>query len=532
MKKFSKVIVSSFLVAAIATSTAFGIGKNFISNDHLDDIIATKYNDGADFLKSNSSAPAFTDAEGLKAVDGDDSTKWVVGEDGAYTQLTFERPTSINNIEIKEVGSTVRKYHIDAWNGKEWVKVYNNDIIEGYYCAVINEIKTSALRMIVDEGKGAQIAELNAVYQRPVEYDRNFISMSYITENQYFHDWGPEWFGNQQMREKTFGALTDLYLIGMTQINGAGELVIVRQNYGSDNSTKAVYAADSNEADIMVNGDDMSVLPSIAGVRDFPKDKKGAIKKVKEMVGEANSDLRLWISLTIFKDTAFGGISPSAFSAFNDPQIRKNFVDQVIAFVKKYGLDGVDIDWEYPGTQEAWDSYTALINELAEALHAEGKLFSTAQSTHAIQLSTETLNKFDRINMMSYDQTNTPTGHHSSYQNSTILDVQKYLDKGVRSEKLVLGLAYYSSQGQVGWDNICNMMNDWEELDPGTNFFNRYTFNNVNLIRDRTLYAIKRNLGGVFSWHISCDMQWDHDYSLMRAQQETIDRFVKEVPTK
>lgn len=61
---------------------------------------------------------------------------------------------------------------------------------------------------------------------------------------------------------------------------------------------------------------------------------------------------------------------------------RTGFADSVVAFLRKYGLDGVDLDWEYPvGGGEAGNSaraadktnFTALLKLLREKLTAAGK---------------------------------------------------------------------------------------------------------------------------------------------------------------
>lgn len=514
------ILASIVLITIIATGVYFFFFHSAVKAD----------GPGADFLKGNKKLPTFTDEQGLKAVDEDMNTVWQVPENDAYTQITFEQPTSINTIQIKENGSWVRKYHLEAWNGKNWVNIYENDLIEGDYQAVIDDIKTSAIRMYIDDGKGAKIAQFSASYLSPVEYDRPFINMSYITTNQYYHEWFPDW--DAQMTEKTFSSLTDLCLLGSFRINAKGEFVITAENYGIDNSIKAVYPALSDQADILMNGNDLSELGDITGQGyQLPENKKGALPFLRSKLGSASP--KLWFSLTVLSDPAFGGISAENLTAFQDQNVIDQFAQTVVDFAKKYGFSGVDIDWEYPAGEEAWNSYKNLINCLSEKLHAEGLLFSSAQTITMMNLSAETLNKFDRIHLMSYDQAGrTTTKHHSNYQVSTVQEIQYYLDLGVSPEKLVVGLAYYSSPQQTGWSTIFEQMQEYIEPDQkislGINSFQKYTFNNVNLIQDRTLYAITQKIGGVFSWHISCDMPWDHYASLAHAQDKTIQRFVKQ----
>ncbi len=61
---------------------------------------------------------------------------------------------------------------------------------------------------------------------------------------------------------------------------------------------------------------------------------------------------------------------------------RKRFVDSAVAMVEKYSLDGIDVDWEYPGYTHAMnttvrpedkETYTLLLKELRLRFNREQK---------------------------------------------------------------------------------------------------------------------------------------------------------------
>ena len=171
---------------------------------------------------------------------------------------------------------------------------------------------------------------------------------------------------------------------------------------------------------------------------------------------------------------------------------RRRFVDSAVEFVRRHNLDGVDIDWEYPGLPgignpyrpEDKQNFTALMTELRAALDKEG----AAQKSAVIWLTfaaganvpefldhTE-MDKVqavvDFVNLMTYDfreaETDSLAGHHSNLYSNPADDkqlsadraVRDYLAAGVPPGKIVVGVPFY---GHV-----------WAEVKPAaTGFISR-----------------------------------------------------------
>ena len=155
------------------------------------------------------------------------------------------------------------------------------------------------------------------------------------------------------------------------------------------------------------------------------------------------------------------GFSDAALSA----QSRNAFADSVVALLREYSLDGVDIDWEYPGQSVAGiksrpedkQNFTALLQEMRAQLGDRYLLTIASADREYFQFTEmDRLHVYlDWINVMSYDFFNslTPTtGHHAGLYASAFAapgdrnadaSVKQHLAAGVPPQKLVLGLAFY-----------------------------------------------------------------------------------------
>lgn len=198
---------------------------------------------------------------------------------------------------------------------------------------------------------------------------------------------------------------------------------------------------------------------------DFPTDAENLTRLTS--LKRENPSLKVLISVGGWLGS--GNFSDMALTQ----RSRSVFIHSAVAFLSRYQLDGLDIDWEYPGLVGAGNrfrpedkqNYTLLLQELRTRFDQETKkhhrrwLISIATGASAEFLANtemaEVQQFVDTINLMAYDYyepaSDPLTGHHASlFTNpadpkkiSADRSVQEYEKAGVSSAKIVLGVPFY-----------------------------------------------------------------------------------------
>lgn len=191
------------------------------------------------------------------------------------------------------------------------------------------------------------------------------------------------------------------------------------------------------------------------------------LQKLKEI----NPDLKILISIggwtwsKNFSDAALTGES------------REIFASSAVAFLKEHNLDGLDIDWEYPGQigdmnvfrTEDKENFTLMLKRVREHLDMQSEkdgrkgankyLLTIATGANQAYIDNTDLGEahkyLDFINIMTYDYhsgLDSLTGHHANLfqsdmpgttNHSSVMAVTRHIEAGVPAGKIVLGVPFY-----------------------------------------------------------------------------------------
>ena len=273
---------------------------------------------------------------------------------------------------------------------------------------------------------------------------------------------------------------------------------------------------------------------------------------------EQNPDLKILISI--------GGWAWS--KNFSDAVLtaegQKTFAKSAVEIIKKYDLDGVDIDWEYPAIEgaegnifrpEDKQNYTlmfAAIRAELDALEKETEkkyLLTTAVGGSQEFIDNTEMAKaqeyLDYVNVMTYDylskeiainHTNLEPSDKYENSGSASKSIQAYIAAGVPADKLVMGIAFYSRVYELkkGWkngigepivkqtegkgytaikDSLVNQneyFRYWDDAAKAPYLFNFYkgifiSYDDEESVKAKCQYVMENGMAGVMFWEYSSD---------------------------
>ena len=250
----------------------------------------------------------------------------------------------------------------------------------------------------------------------------------------------------------------------------------------------------------------------------------------------ANPQLKVLLSV--------GGWGRGRFSSMvSSGANRQVFARSCRAFCDQYGIDGIDIDWEFPGNNSSGEvspadekqNYTLLLRDLRQALGSKLLLTMASSSSPDYYDYANCIQYLDFVNVMTYDMASPPHHHAALYRGGTVgtgwrvvhESIQTHLAAGIPASKLVMGMPFYGSgnadgsgsAGQISLQEIQDgitsgkWVEHWDAVAQVPYVTNAatgqfvYGYDNARSLTLKCRYILENQLAGGMYWEYANDNQ-------------------------
>lgn len=284
---------------------------------------------------------------------------------------------------------------------------------------------------------------------------------------------------------------------------------------------------------------------------------QGKESRFKSVVALKKKNPNLKILLSFTNGVANSDNKPGAgFSVLSaSEQMRKDFAEDCREFCEENGIDGIDIDWEYPGL--GWSSqpcdvandtknHVLMMKQLRETLGTDYLLTYAGYVTNMRSvdggfkyMDIKALNDIvDYVNIMTYDLDEGKKPHNAVACPSAYWDISRtynaYMAAGVSPKKMVLGIPFYGrisfggSPAAWTYRTIISLgpdytIDNWDEQArvPYVTYKGaKYCYyDNARSIAYKADWALDRKFRGVMYWENDQD---DAKFTLRKAAWEGV----------
>jgi len=238
------------------------------------------------------------------------------------------------------------------------------------------------------------------------------------------------------------------------------------------------------------------------------------------------------------KDNKQGG----GFSAMaSTEEGRKKFAEDCRAFCARWAIDGIDIDWEFPGI--SWSGHACdPANDVKNHVLLMKQLRETLGDKYILSYAGYVMDKrqisggeryidiagcdpyVDYVNLMTYDLDAAPHHHSALLDKRAYWDIERtykaYMDAGVNPSKLVLGIPFYgrisfsTSPTSITYKSIVNLgagykIDNWDEAASVPYVTYNGTFycgyDNAKSIGIKGTWVRSKGLKGMMCWDYDSD---------------------------
>ena len=506
-KKAGRAVVAVTVIAGLMLSMT-ALGKNFIMGDDTkmptvklssENVLA-----GAQVVFESLRNSEKPDAENLLK---DGNGCWTAQDpnrnpaegcedaNNSYAELKLAKVSSFNTAIIREAGNQAQYFRLQAYIDGEWKTVYQSEKIQSMRICSFDTVTTDRVRLSIDKFRSADEAvkiKSLELYNEPARNAEGFEVTAY---QRLDGDVPTEILARGEEYVKNYARFYDVY------------------------TTVLVFAA--------VHWDENGIISFGEGGEEKFASELNALKKIIDC--RSNKEHNVKIIVTTLADGAWNGMG--GVNAFME-KYWESVAEQTVELAKKYQLDGVDIDWEYPRSSADWDIFNKFITKLDNELKAENpnSVLSGALSAGALGMSKEVLARFDQIQFMAYDGMD-EDGYQSSLQQAQE-GLQAFVDNGADISKINIGIAAYARPV-----NNTPYWGIWRDFENGNYWDSKYynihdagqvydgTFCSPATAGDKTAYALMCGAGGVMVFRVACDKTMDNPNSVACGIENALKRY-------